>query len=132
MSSIKLEENDIMSSGQQTRYINIRYIFTKDRIKDGNINIINCPTERMVAGYFTKSLQGSLFRRLRNVIMGVTHPDFFLETLPPLVTEHVGIHISSISETNKVSKIINAPSGGVSRHIKVNPTYTSILISRRG
>jgi len=38
------------------------------------INIIHCPTESIVADYFTKPIQGSLFEKLRDVIMGYTHP----------------------------------------------------------
>ena len=29
-----------------------------------------CPTENMIADFFTKPLQGALFNRLRDVIMG--------------------------------------------------------------
>jgi hypothetical protein len=31
-----------------------------------------CPTKDMVAGFMTKLLQGSHFRRLRDLIMGMT------------------------------------------------------------
>ena len=34
--------------------------FMKDRIQEDEINIIYCPTELMVAVYFTKALQCSL------------------------------------------------------------------------
>ena len=47
-SAIRLEKNGIMSCGQQSRHINIRYFFIKDRIKEDNINIIYCPTELIV------------------------------------------------------------------------------------
>ena len=30
-----------------------------------------CPTEQMTADYFTKPLQGTLFRKLRDFIMGI-------------------------------------------------------------
>ena len=36
-----------------------------------NIDIVHCPTERMIADYFTKPLQGSLFRKMRDIIMGL-------------------------------------------------------------
>ena len=32
----------------------------------------HCSTERMIVDYFTKLLQGSSFRKMRNIIMGVT------------------------------------------------------------
>ena len=31
----------------------------------------HCPTERMIADYFTKPLQGNLFTTLRDTIMGI-------------------------------------------------------------
>ena len=34
-----------------------------------------CPTREMVADYMTKPLQGSHFRRLRDLIMGMTKVD---------------------------------------------------------
>ena len=91
-----------MSSGQQTRYANIRHFFIKDQIQEEDINIIYCPTGSMVADYFTKPLQGFLFKKLRDVIMGVTHPNSLLEITPPLAKERVGL------SSNKVSIIANA------------------------
>ena len=46
--------------------------FIKDVLKRENIELRHCPTERMIADYFTKPLQGSLFRKMRDIIMGVT------------------------------------------------------------
>ena len=92
-----------MSSGQQTRHTNIRYIFIKDRVKEDNINIIYCLTEQMVADYFTKPLKATLSRRLRDVVMGITHPDFLLELIPPLVKEPVGIDKAIESKSQIVS-----------------------------
>jgi hypothetical protein len=53
--------------------INIRFFFTKDRIAHDNIAIEHCPTEHMLADFFTKPLQGALFLRFRNILMGFTH-----------------------------------------------------------
>ena len=36
------------------------------------ITVAHCPTERMIADYFTKPLLGSLFTFLRDIIMGIT------------------------------------------------------------
>ena len=58
-----LEKNGIMSSSKRTKHINVRYYFIKDRIDKGEINVIYCPTEMMIADYFTKPLQGLLFIR---------------------------------------------------------------------
>ena len=45
-------------------------ISTSDILHSENINIKDCRTEDMIAYFFTKPLQGSLFRRMRNIIMG--------------------------------------------------------------
>ena len=68
--SIKLENVGRASSGQKTRRIHIKYFFMKDRIRRDEINIIYCTTEIMVVNYFTKPLQGVLFKSLRIIIMG--------------------------------------------------------------
>ena len=43
-----------------------------DRIKQGELRVEYCPTGDMVADYFTKPLQGSLFRRMRDTIMSAS------------------------------------------------------------
>jgi hypothetical protein len=40
-----------------------------DRIAAGKVKIEYCPTGEMIAGYFIKPLQGSLFKRFRDMIM---------------------------------------------------------------
>jgi hypothetical protein len=71
-STMKLAQNGIMSTSEKTRHINIRYFFIKDTIKREKIDLQYCPTESMVADFFTKPLQGKLFKYLRNMIMGLT------------------------------------------------------------
>ena len=41
--------------------MNIRYFFVKDRQEKGEQDIQYCPTDDMIADYFTKSLQGKKF-----------------------------------------------------------------------
>jgi hypothetical protein len=74
-STIKLSENGRASSGQGTRHINIRYFFITDRIARKEVAIQYCPTKEMVADYFTKPLQGELFYKFRDQIMGVVPMD---------------------------------------------------------
>jgi hypothetical protein len=69
-SSILLERNRRVSSGKRTRHINIRYFCITDRVNMKEISIDWCPTKKMVADFMTKPLQGSLFRELRDYIMG--------------------------------------------------------------
>ena len=70
-SNFKLSENGKASSGTGTRHINIRYFFITDRIARKEVAIQYCPTKEMVADYFTKPLQGALFYKFRDQIMGV-------------------------------------------------------------
>jgi hypothetical protein len=72
-SAIKLEVNGRASCGQKSWHIDIQYFFMKDRINTEGIDVMYCPTEDMLADFFTKPLQGSLFEKFRSVIMGYTH-----------------------------------------------------------
>ena len=74
MSMIKQATNGKLSSGKRTRHIKIRFFFIKDRIKSGDINIVYCPTDRMLADFLTKPLQGSKFKIFRDQIMGYSKP----------------------------------------------------------
>ena len=75
-SSIRLELNGKASSSKRTRHINIRYFLITDRVKKKEISIEYCPTEEMIADYFTKPLQGSLFRWFRNAVLGMTDSEY--------------------------------------------------------
>ena len=48
------------------------YSFILSRIFCEKIELIYCPTEMMVANYYSKPLQGSLFRKMRYIVMGIT------------------------------------------------------------
>ena len=74
-SAIKLQSNGRSSAGDKSRHIDIRYFFIKDRISKNEIKVEYCPTEKMLADFFTKPLQGTIFRRFRDVIMGHAHID---------------------------------------------------------
>jgi hypothetical protein len=74
-SAIKMESNGKASTGQRSRHINIRYFFITDHAKNNDITITHCPTEQMLADFFTKPLQGSLFRKFRAVLLGHAHVD---------------------------------------------------------
>jgi hypothetical protein len=70
-SSILLETNRKLSSGKQTRHINIRYFFVADRIKAKELMVEYCPTGDMLAGFLTKPLQGKMFKNFRDIIMNI-------------------------------------------------------------
>ena len=70
-STIQLEKNGRMSSSKRTKHIDLRYFHITDRCKSGDIDIAYCPTDQMRADYFTKPLQGNLFRIMRDIIMNI-------------------------------------------------------------
>ena len=72
-SAIKMERNGKASCGQRSRHIDILYFFITDHSKNRNIDIIHCPMTDMLADFFTKPLQGSLFRKFRSVLLGHAH-----------------------------------------------------------
>jgi hypothetical protein len=70
-SAMLLEKNGKASSTKRTKHINIRYFFITDRISQGEVSLKWCPTADMVGDFMTKPLQGSLFTKFRDMIMGV-------------------------------------------------------------
>ena len=70
-SSILLEKNGKASSSKRTKHINVRYFFITDRIAKGELSVTWCPTGDMIGDFMTKPLQGALFRKFRDQIMGV-------------------------------------------------------------
>jgi hypothetical protein len=70
-SAILLEKNGRASSGKRTRYIHIRYFFVTDRIATEEFNVEYCPRGEMLGDFFTKLLQGTLFRKFRNHVFNL-------------------------------------------------------------
>ena len=68
-----METNGRNSCTGNSRHINVRYFFIKDQVDAKHLQIVYCPTEEMLADYFTKALQGKPFHRFRAVIMGWAH-----------------------------------------------------------
>ena len=66
-----MESNGMKSAGDKSRHINIRFFFIKDILKREGIELLHCPTERMIADYYTKQLQGTLFKKMRDIVMGL-------------------------------------------------------------
>jgi hypothetical protein len=89
-SAIKLEKNGRSSCGPKSRHINIRYFFIKDRTATENITIRHCPTLEMLADFFTKPLQGTLFRKFRDVILGYKHVSTLSKVVDTAAQERVG------------------------------------------
>ena len=82
MSAMKIEKNSRKSCGEKSRHsIHARYFFIMDILERENIELIHCPMETMIAYFYRKPLNGSLFRKLRDIVMGLA---------PFPVEEHVG------------------------------------------
>ena len=98
-SAILLEQNGKQSSGKRTRHIDIRYFFIKDRVDKGQVSLRYCPTEEMLADFFTKPLQGAQFKRIRAMIMYIPHEmdvrDRMKEHIISAETEKQQKHLSS-------------------------------------
>jgi hypothetical protein len=77
-------------AGQKSRHIDIRYFFIKDRLMQERMSIEHCPTEAMLADFFTKPLQGTLFLKFCSFILG--HAHIRMIARPPLTgtKERVG------------------------------------------
>jgi hypothetical protein len=69
--AILLQENGVLSREKKSRHVDIKYFFIKDRIEKGDIEIEFCGTDDMIADYMTKPLQGQLFCKFREAIMGM-------------------------------------------------------------
>ena len=75
-SCIKLAKNGKASSSRRTRHIHIRYFHITDRVKNNEIEIHYCPTEKVLSDFFTKPLQGALFKKFRDNILGITDEEY--------------------------------------------------------
>ena len=65
-----MEKNGRNSCTGNSRHINVIYFFVKDRHDKGEIELRHCPTEIMLANFFSKLLLGALLLKFREVIMG--------------------------------------------------------------
>mmetsp|Transcript_1239 Transcript_1239/g.1760 ORF Transcript_1239/g.1760 Transcript_1239/m.1760 type:complete len:229 (-) Transcript_1239:8-694(-) len=103
ISAICMERNGRNSCTGNSRHISIRYFFVKDRVDKGEVDIKYCPTEQMLADYFTKGTQGSLFEKQKSVIMGWTSLGSFIKNITG--KECVGNNILSTDDSSDVSDV---------------------------
>eukprot|EP00978_Attheya_sp_CCMP212_P035211 scaffold151728_cov64-Attheya_sp.AAC.2 len=124
-STIRFKKNGRKSCGPNSRHIDIRYFFIKDRIGIEGIKVKHCPTEQMLADFFMKPLpQGSLFRKFREVVMGHKHINSLKRTMLTPSRERVG----------KDSLLVESMRNGVNGQTKdenasklVNSAYADIV-----
>jgi hypothetical protein len=117
-SAIHLATNGRSSAGPKSRHIDIRYFWLQDRIKSGNVIIRHCPTLEMLADFFTKPLQGHLFRFFKAVVLGQRHIDTLSDPIAQSLEERVEDHQSIILDT------ITSPTGR-STNADILPTSSS-------
>ena len=70
-SCMLLEKNGKASSSKRTEHVNIRHFFVADQIQNKELKVVHCPTNEMVADFFTKPLQGCKFKKFRNMIVNI-------------------------------------------------------------
>ena len=90
-SAIRMERNGRNSCTGNSRHIHIKYFFVKDRVDNKELIIQYCPTAEMLADFFTKPLQGALFKKFRSVLMGWKHINTLKIPSQSELKERVGI-----------------------------------------
>ena len=114
-SSILLERNGRSSSTKRTKHMHIRYFYVTEQVQNRNIHVGHCPTEEMVADFFTKPLQGSLFKKLRNYIMGNEEPGY--QVLPRSVLSNDN-RMSSRKQKFVGTRKQNSEAATITKHAK--------------
>ena len=66
--------------GQAEKIQNTWTTDTFGLLNSEKIQVEYCPTEMMLADFFTKPLQGALFRKFRDVVLGYKHIDDLKQT----------------------------------------------------
>ncbi len=69
-SAVLLEMNGRASSSKRTRHIEIRYYYVADQVAKGDLRVVWCPTDEMIADFLTKPLQGKAFVKFWDLLMG--------------------------------------------------------------
>ena len=108
-SEIRMLINGKESCTSNSKHVAIKYFWCTDRIKNGNIKVRHCPTEKMVADYMSKPLQGKLFHTFRNVIMGWAHISTLFDIFST-TKERVGNNVNNgisvvVPKTKKMSYV---------------------------
>jgi hypothetical protein len=107
LSAMLLEKNGKASSSKRTKHLHLRYFYVKDKIDCGELRIEHCPTDKMVADFFTKPLQGTLFRKMRDYIMNID-PTSEYHSGHRSVLEHESATVSGSSLHGRVQDDVEA------------------------
>ena len=117
-------------AGRSLATSNIRYFFMQDRFESEGISVVYCPTDEMLANFFTKPLQGSLFWKFRAVLLGHCHVNALTKSLLSPSEERVENPILEKVRSGGSGQTFALPTKKkVSEQMEVAPapTYASIL-----
>ena len=78
-STIKMLKNGRDSTTSRSRHVSIRFFFAADRVQKKEFSVEYCHTDSMLADFYSKALQGKLFHKYREVLMGWKHIDTLLK-----------------------------------------------------
>ena len=84
---MRMERNGQALAELKSRHFKMKEFFIKDRVWNCDIMFVHCPTEHMIADFFTKPLQGKLSFRFRDVIMGTKYHMSLTETTEDISQE---------------------------------------------
>jgi hypothetical protein len=101
-------KNGKLPSGKRTKHLDIQYFYVKDLIDRGVLSVGHCISDNMIAEFFTKPLQGSCFKQLRDVILNLNHQEFAMEHRSML--ENSDLSICSNAEIPRKSEPVAGPS----------------------
>ena len=127
--AIKMLQNGKKSSSRRTRHLDVRLFHIKDKLKQHNIEVRYCPTENMVADFFTKPLQDTQFRKLRRLILGMDAMSTLKLAVPsdPIPKERVGTSLRSTQSLGSSQSREKVPVGLEQQKAR---TYADIVTGR--
>ena len=102
----RMAKNGKMSCSRKSRHIAIKFFWIHDRVKQGQIEVKHCPTDVMLADFFTKVLQGKRFDIFRRVIMGWDHISILNEHYKGLISERVSLK-ERVGDNGKINVTIS-------------------------
>ncbi len=69
-SAMLLEMNGHALSSKRTRHIETQYYYVSNQVAKGDLRVVLCPMDEMIADFLTKPLQGKAFVKFWDLLMG--------------------------------------------------------------
>ncbi len=69
-SAMLLETNGRALSSKRTRHIEIWYYYVANQVGKGDLRVVWCPMDEMIADFLMKPLQGKAFVKFWDLLMG--------------------------------------------------------------